>query len=210
MESEENWSEFVKEHLFVGAILDGVIVLTKRGDSIYSCGNLQDLTQKYYAQFLVIFTTTSEEQDSAACQKGFILQTANDDQEIKYIIYSKNFCSVYAMSRHNRSGIIVCSLPYGVLIATYSFPCTSVKAIEIVENTCEQLRRWHIMLKCAFGLQRVQARNNGRTWIWDSETCFWDQFYSFNLPLSSLLSLSTMLSLLLSSALSLSDYVHVL
>lgn len=30
--------------------------------------------------------------DSAACQKGFILQTANDDQEIKYIIYSKNFC----------------------------------------------------------------------------------------------------------------------
>lgn len=113
--------------------------------------------------------------------------------------------SVYAMSRHNRSGIIVCSLPYGVLIATYSFPCTSVKAIEIVENTCEQLRRWH-MLKCAFGLQRVQARNNGRTWIWDSETCFWDQFYSFNLSLSSLLSLSIMLS----SALSLSDYVYVL
>ena len=33
------------EHLFVGTILDGVIVLTKRGDSIYSCGNLQDLTQ---------------------------------------------------------------------------------------------------------------------------------------------------------------------
>lgn len=128
------------------------------------------------------------------------------------LISSSLLChfSVYAMSRHNRSGIIVCSLPYGVLIATYSFPCTSVKAIEIVENTCEQLRRWHIMLKCAFGLQRVQARNNGRTWIWDSETCFWDQFYSFNLSLSSLLSLSTMLYLLLSSALSLSDYVHVL
>ena len=94
------------------------------------------------------------------------------------LINSSLLChfSVYAMSRHNRSGIIVCSLPYGVLIATYSFPCTSVKAIEIVENTCEQLRRWHIMLKCAFGLQSVQARNNGRTWIWDSETCFWDQF----------------------------------
>lgn len=60
------------------------------------------------------------------------------------LISSSLLChfSVYAMSRHNRSGIIVCSLPYGVLIATYSFPCTSVKAIEIVENTCEQLRRW--------------------------------------------------------------------
>lgn len=73
------------------------------------------------------------------------------------LISSSLLChfSVYAMSRHNRSGIIVCSLPYGVLIATYSFPCTSVKAIEIVENTCEQLRRWHIMLKCAFKVFRV-------------------------------------------------------
>lgn len=48
--------------------------------------------------------------------------------------------SVYAMTRHNRSGILVCSLPYGILVATYSFPCTSVKAIEIVEKACKLLR----------------------------------------------------------------------
>ncbi|KAJ7384787.1 hypothetical protein OS493_020379 [Desmophyllum pertusum] len=140
MQAQENWSEFVEAHLLVGDVLDGLTVLTKRGDSIYSCGKLKDLDQKFYSQFLVIFTTTSEEQESALCQKGFILQTAKDDLEIKYIIYSKSFCSVYAMSRHNRSGILVCSLPYGILVATYSFPCTSVKAIEIVEKACELLR----------------------------------------------------------------------
>ena len=32
-------------HLLVGDILDGLIVLTKRGNSIYSCGNLEDLHQ---------------------------------------------------------------------------------------------------------------------------------------------------------------------
>lgn len=48
--------------------------------------------------------------------------------------------SVYAMTRHNRSGVLVCSLPYGILVATYSFPCTSVKAIEIVEKACKLLR----------------------------------------------------------------------
>ena len=32
-------------HLLVGDILDGLIVLTKRGNSIYSCGNLKDLHQ---------------------------------------------------------------------------------------------------------------------------------------------------------------------
>ncbi|XP_078349552.1 uncharacterized protein LOC144634476 [Oculina patagonica] len=140
MQSQESWKEFVEAHLLVGDVLDGLIVLTKRGDSIYSCGKLKDLNQKFYSQFLVVFTSTSEEQESALCQKGFVLQTDKDDQEIKYIIYSKNFCSVYAMTRQNRSGILVCSLPYGILVAMYSFPCTSVKAIEIVEKACELLR----------------------------------------------------------------------
>jgi len=140
MQSQVNWKEFVEANLLVGDILDGLIVLTKRANSIYSCGNLKDLHQKFYSQFLAIFNTTSEEQESALCQKGFVLKTTKDDQEVKYIIYSKNFCSVYAMTRHNRSGVLVCSLPYGILVATYSFPCTSVKAIEIVEKACKLLR----------------------------------------------------------------------
>ena len=32
-------------HLLVGDVLDGVIVLTKQGDSIFSCGNVKDLDQ---------------------------------------------------------------------------------------------------------------------------------------------------------------------
>lgn len=50
--------------------------------------------------------------------------------------------SVYAVTHKNRGGIIVCDLPYGILVATYSFPCTSVKAIDIVEKACELLRGW--------------------------------------------------------------------
>ena len=61
---------------------------------------------------------------------------------IKIIILCILILSVYAMTRHNRSGILACSLPYGILVATYSFPCTSVKAIEIVEKACDLLRRW--------------------------------------------------------------------
>lgn len=49
-------------------------------------------------------------------------------------------CSVYAVTHKNRGGIIVCDLPYGILVATYSLPCTSVKAIDIVEKACELLR----------------------------------------------------------------------
>ena len=48
--------------------------------------------------------------------------------------------SVYAVTHKNRGGIIVCDLPYGILVATYSFPCTSFKAIDIVEKACELLR----------------------------------------------------------------------
>lgn len=140
MQTRENWSKFVQAHLFVGEVLDGLILLTKRGDSIHSCGKLKDLDEKYYSQFLVIFNITSEEEESSLCQKGFVLQTDIDACEDKYIIYSKKFCSVYAVTRHNRSGIIVCNLPYGIMVATYSFPCTSVKAIDIVEKACELLR----------------------------------------------------------------------
>jgi len=96
--------------------------------------------KKYCSQFLGIFNITSEEEESTLCQKGFILQTGMDDREDKYIIYSKTFCSVYAVTGHNRSGIIACNLPYGILVAMYSFPCTSVKAVEIVEKACELLR----------------------------------------------------------------------
>ncbi|XP_068682059.1 uncharacterized protein [Montipora capricornis] len=140
MEEHENWNDFVKAHLTVGDMLDGFILVTRRGDCIYSWGKLEDLDETYFSQFLVIFSATTEEQDAALCQKGFVLQTSTDMHEKKYIIYSKSFCSVYAVTRANRSGVIACSLPNGVLVATYSFPCTSVKAIEIVEKACELLR----------------------------------------------------------------------
>ena len=32
-------------HLFVGEVLDGLILLTKRGDSIHSCGKLKGLDE---------------------------------------------------------------------------------------------------------------------------------------------------------------------
>ncbi|KAM7440967.1 hypothetical protein ABFA07_009953 [Porites harrisoni] len=140
MQESENWSQFAEAHLFVGEILDGLILLTKRGDSIYSCGKLKDLEEKYFSQFLVVFNITSEDEESNLCQRGFVLQTGKDASENKYIIYSKSFCSVYAVTHKNRGGIIVCDLPYGILVATYSFPCTSVKAIDIVEKACELLR----------------------------------------------------------------------
>lgn len=140
MEEREKWDEFVQAHLTVGNLLDGLILVTRRGDLIFSWGRLKELNERYYSQFLVIFSVTSEEQESALCQKGFVLQTSTDTHENKYIIYSKSFCSVYAVTRVNRSGIIACSLPNGVLVATYSFPCTSVKAVEIVEKACDLLR----------------------------------------------------------------------
>ena len=50
-------------------------------------GNLTDKCCNFSIEFLCSFSIESE-----LCQKGFVLKTIKDDQEIKYIIYSKNFC----------------------------------------------------------------------------------------------------------------------
>ena len=47
---------------------------------------------------------------------------------------------MYCMSENRQSGLIVCNLPYGMLITTYGHPVKTQDAIELVENACTLLR----------------------------------------------------------------------
>ena len=47
---------------------------------------------------------------------------------------------MYCMSENRQSGLIICNLPYGMLITTYSQPVKAQDAIEVVENACTLLR----------------------------------------------------------------------
>ena len=48
--------------------------------------------------------------------------------------------SMYCMSENRQSGLIVCNLPYGMMITTYSQPVKAQDAIKLVENACTLLR----------------------------------------------------------------------
>lgn len=138
MQSSKNWDQFVQENLLASDVVDGIQLLTKQSKSLYCYGQLKGLTENDMSQFVVIFNTTNDEEDAAMCQKGFTLGFSG--KEIHFTIYRKSHNSVYATSARNSQGLVVCNLPSGVLVASYSQPHTSSQAIFIVETACQVLR----------------------------------------------------------------------
>ena len=94
---------------------------------------------KDFEQFKGVFNSITEKQDVTICQKGFTLER-DDNVKVHYKVYKKSLCSMYCMSENRQSGLIVCNLPYGMLITTYSQPVKAQDAVELVENACTLLR----------------------------------------------------------------------
>ncbi|KAK3710530.1 hypothetical protein QZH41_009356, partial [Actinostola sp. cb2023] len=90
-------------------------------------------------QFVQIFNASTGEQEEKLCSKGFVLPDIHGKQN-HFTIYHKTYCSVYSTSEHNNQGLIICNLPYGVLIASHASNQTSTDAVRVVENACRILR----------------------------------------------------------------------
>ncbi|XP_031569250.1 uncharacterized protein LOC116303788 [Actinia tenebrosa] len=139
MQNVDNWETFVNEHLLQFGVVDGLLLITKRGEAVYSQGKLSAVERKYTEQFVNIFNASTSEQETAFCCKGFDLEDDRGKMN-HFTIYHKTFCSVYCTSEHNKKGLIVCNLPYSVLIASYPCGQTNTEVIRIVENACKILR----------------------------------------------------------------------
>ncbi|CAB4024209.1 Hypothetical predicted protein [Paramuricea clavata] len=139
--SGSSWERFVQDNLLYANTLDGILLITSYGEQIYCWGPKID--EDECKQFKGVFNSITENQELAICQKGFTLKRDHDNIKgfkVHYKVYKKSLCSMYCMSENRQSGLIVCNLPYGMLITTYSHPVKAQDAIELVENACTLLR----------------------------------------------------------------------
>ncbi|XP_070578259.1 uncharacterized protein [Ptychodera flava] len=137
--SDVEWDTFIHENLIQHGIVNGVALITRQCQIVYSYGSLQDLEQSNWEQFGNLFFSLSPEQDQPLFARGFNLPVDNEMKNFK--IYKKTNCSIYATSHGNKLGLIVCNLPYGVLICTYGYPHTAGIAVKHVEQFSDLLRR---------------------------------------------------------------------
>ncbi|XP_013405741.1 uncharacterized protein LOC106170429 isoform X2 [Lingula anatina] len=133
------WETFIQANLLATGVVNGVAVLTKSGQCAFLHGRLYNLEKVNWKQFLEIFQYSSEKHNDQIFENGFRLQFPGQ-REIQYKVYQKTYCSAYATSQGNQEGLIVCNLPYGILISTFSYPQVAAVAVKVVENFCDKLR----------------------------------------------------------------------
>ncbi|CAH1791395.1 unnamed protein product [Owenia fusiformis] len=136
----KDWSSFVKDGLLDSGLFSGVGLITKQSKPTYTYGSLTDIEQSCWKQFCDLFQLWSSTNEQVTSKNQLSL-TFKDSKHVSYKIYKKTFCSVYATSERNQEGLVVCNLPYGILIVTHSQPQPGVKAIKLIEQFCDQLRR---------------------------------------------------------------------
>lgn len=136
------WQTFVNETLLKGNLIDGILLLTFNGNHVYSYGELSNLDEANFSQFVGIFDLASEEEENQFYQKGFVLtfKTGYHTSHQKFVIRKKTFHSVYAISKMNKCGMVVINLPFGILITSHRYPVTSAVASDFVEAAAGLLR----------------------------------------------------------------------
>lgn len=98
-----------------------------------------NLDESTWQQFVNIFKYSSKKHDANIYENGFSI-TLSGGKQVKYTVYQKTFCSVYATSEGNDEGLVVCYIPNGVFIASYSHPTVAAQAVKVVERFCDLLR----------------------------------------------------------------------
>ena len=137
---DEAWEKFAKEKLLANGIINGLLLLTSNASTkLYSYGRLESLSQEQFSQFTKWFEESCHEDlHEENLRNGFALDLGG--QKIKFVVRSAQYHSVYAISKRNLHGLVIVNLPYGVLVASHSYPCHSVDAARHVEDVCELLR----------------------------------------------------------------------
>lgn len=136
---DKKWHKFIKDNLLKNKIINGVLLLTKNLDPVYKFGSLENIQQEQFLQFQDVFEYQhTESGKSDSMMKGFELDI-NSVRE-KFIIRQCQYHSAYAITKGNKMGVVAVNLPFGILVASHSYPIMSSVAAQHVEDTCMLLR----------------------------------------------------------------------
>lgn len=138
---DSTWKKFVEGHLLKDNVIDGVSIISKLGEILYTYGKFTELSQVEVQQFLSQFENTKKQQEETRMQKGFHLNVTANNRPVVFYIHKKTRCSVYAISEGSHTGLLVGNLPLGILLCTYApSHSTSGPAIKHFEQFCDLLR----------------------------------------------------------------------
>jgi len=106
------WDSLVKKGLYETVFIQGSALLSNhRGQCIHSTGILLDeINEINSKQFLGLFEITSDVFTSSLHLNGFKLLNHH------FTVYFKNNCSIYAITKRRRFGLIINNLPFGILL----------------------------------------------------------------------------------------------
>ena len=135
MNQVDTWQNFLKEKLLFNNIIDGVLLFTHNLMPVYKYGCLQNSLPEEFCQFQALFDSQhTETKYNDALVNGFKLEI--NSRTVKFVVRASQHHSVYAISKANEIGIVVVNLPFGILVASHSYPITSTMAALHVEDVC--------------------------------------------------------------------------
>ncbi|KAL5008255.1 hypothetical protein ScPMuIL_013836 [Solemya velum] len=139
MSKPPSWKQFVTGKLLCHNVLSGVVLMSCQAQPFYTFGELEHLTPEDLKQFLNAFTHPQRDDGSKTSPRSFHIRTSHTDY-MDFKVYQKSYCSIYATSEGSSDGLVICNLPYGLLVCTYHRPIQDGHAIQVIENFCDLLR----------------------------------------------------------------------
>src|SRR5690349_13121209 len=104
----------IAEHLLETGVIDGSALIDGTGRCLYSCGSLQmsgnqngNNNEELFgtnSQFLGLFVSDDEKS-----RKSFVLFG------MKFLVFQKTHCSIYAISKRKSHGMIINNLPFSIM-----------------------------------------------------------------------------------------------
>ena len=135
-----DWDDFIQRELLTHHCINGVCLIVTKNKIAYEHGELSGLKPSDLDQFTHLFRFATEAHDRNILNKGFVLASKTGDKVWKFNIYHKTHCSAYATCLNADLGLVVCSLPYGVLVCMHCVPQMAGEAVNVIESFCQKLR----------------------------------------------------------------------
>ncbi|XP_071963673.1 uncharacterized protein [Antedon mediterranea] len=129
-----SWESFLTENLLKTGLVDGVCLLSKRGCKLYSQGKLENIEK---SEWKSLQDVCNSGQQAVQCDTIELAINSRSDKT-KFYIYNKTLNSLYAKS--SDAGLIICRIPTGCIICSYSSPVMNNKAVLAVERFADLLK----------------------------------------------------------------------
>ncbi|KAJ8045136.1 hypothetical protein HOLleu_08076 [Holothuria leucospilota] len=91
---DSTWKKFVEGHLLKDNVIDGVSIISKLGEILYTYGKFTELSQVEVQQFLSQFENTKKQQEETCMQKGFHLNVTANNRPVVFYIHKKTRLSM--------------------------------------------------------------------------------------------------------------------